>query len=113
MGICENAQGYVKLLDRIKDMILVSGFNVYPTEIDDVLTQHSGIAEAATIGIDCKEAGQKVKVFIVKSDPSLTEADVLDHCKENLTAYKRPKLIEFIDELPKSNIGKILRKDLS
>jgi len=107
-----NEQGYVKLLDRIKDMILVSGFNVYPNEIDDVLTQHPDIAEAATIGVDCDETGQKVKVFIVKGDADLSEADVRAYCKENLTAYKRPKMIEFIDELPKSNVGKILRKDL-
>jgi long-chain acyl-CoA synthetase len=108
-----NAEGYLKIMDRMKDMILVSGFNVYPNEIDDVLSNHPKIVEAAAIGIDDAVQGQVVKVFIVKSDLSLTEDEVKAYCKENFTGYKRPKEIVFIDELPKSNVGKILRKNLS
>ncbi|MGH1427616.1 MAG: AMP-binding protein [Arenicella sp.] len=107
-----NEKGYVKLLDRMKDMILVSGFNVYPNELDDVLSSHPKILEAAVIGIDDDVMGQSVKAFIVKSDDSLTEDEVKAYCKENLTGYKRPREIEFLDELPKSNVGKILRKEL-
>ena len=107
-----NDEGYVKILDRMKDMILVSGFNVYPNEIEDVLSHHTKIVEAAAIGIDDETQGQAVKVFIVKSEPSLTEDEVRRYCKENFTGYKRPKEIEFMDELPKSNVGKILRKEL-
>jgi len=104
--------GFMFLVDRKKDMILVSGFNVYPNELEDVLVSHPGILEAAAIGVPDEECGEKVKVFIVKDDPNLTEEDVIKHCKENLTGYKRPKFIEFRDELPKSNIGKILRREL-
>lgn len=107
-----NDEGFVKILDRMKDMILVSGFNVYPNEIDDVLSAHPKILEAAVIGVDDEVMGETVKAFIVKSDPSLTEEEIKAYCKENLTGYKRPKMIEFMDELPKSNVGKILRKEL-
>ncbi len=105
-------KGYIRLLDRKKDMILVSGFNVFPNEIEDVVNQHVGIVESAAIGIDDRNAGQVVKLFVVKSDDSLTPADISSYCKENLTGYKRPKVIEFMQELPKSNVGKILRKQL-
>lgn len=105
-------KGFIRVLDRKKDMILVSGFNVFPNEIEDVVNQHSGVVESAAIGLEDRNAGQVVKLFVVKSDDSLTEADVLAHCKENLTGYKRPKAIEFMQELPKSNVGKILRKQL-
>ena len=105
-------KGYVKLLDRMKDMILVSGFNVYPNELDDVLSSHPKILEAAVIGVDDDVMGQSVKAFVVKSDDSLTESEIKEYCKENLTGYKRPRDIEFLDELPKSNVGKILRKEL-
>ena len=105
-------KGYVKLLDRKKDMILVSGFNVYPNELDDVLSAHAKISEAAVIGVADDVMGQAVKAFVVKSDESLTVDEIKDYCRENLTGYKRPKYIEFIAELPKSNVGKVLRKEL-
>lgn len=104
--------GFIRLVDRIKDMINVSGFNVYPNEIDDIASQHPGILECAAVGIPSEMSGETVKLFVVKSDPNLTEADVLAHCRENLTAYKVPKAIEFRDELPKTNVGKILRRAL-
>ena len=104
--------GFIRLVDRIKDMINVSGFNVYPNEIDDVASQHQGILECAAVGIPNEVSGETVKLFVVKSDPNLTEADVLAHCRENLTAYKVPKEVEFRDELPKTNVGKILRRAL-
>jgi len=104
--------GFIRLVDRIKDMINVSGFNVYPNEIDDIASQHPGILECAAVGIPNEVSGETVKLFVVKADLSLTEADVLAHCRENLTAYKVPKAIEFRDELPKTNVGKILRRAL-
>lgn len=104
--------GYFKIVDRLKDMILVSGFNVYPNEIEGVLAAHEGILEAGAIGIPDEHSGEVVKVVIVKSDPNLTEEDVIAHCKEELTGYKRPKVIQFVDELPKTNVGKILRREL-
>ncbi|OGG94256.1 MAG: long-chain-fatty-acid--CoA ligase [Candidatus Lambdaproteobacteria bacterium RIFOXYD2_FULL_50_16] len=104
--------GYVRVVDRKKDMILVSGFNVYPNEIEDVVTQLEGVLEAAAIGVPDEKSGELVKIFVVKKDPKLTEADVLAHCRKNLTGYKRPKQIEFIAELPKTNVGKILRRAL-
>ena len=107
-----NDQGYVKLLDRKKDMILVSGFNVFPNELDDVLSSHDQILEAAVVGVDDEVMGQAVKAFIVKANDDLSEDEIRQFCKENLTGYKRPKYIEFMDELPKSNVGKILRKEL-
>lgn len=105
-------QGYLRILDRKKDMILVSGFNVFPNEIEDVVNQHPSIVESAAIGIDDREAGQVVKLFVVSNSENLSESDIKAHCKEHLTGYKRPKQIEFMDELPKSTVGKILRKEL-
>jgi len=111
VGIMDE-HGYVRIVDRLKDMILVSGFNVYPNEIETVLAEHEGILEAGAIGIPDEHSGEVVKVVIVKSDPALTEEDVKAHCKENLTGYKRPKVIQFVEELPKTNVGKILRREL-
>ncbi len=105
-------QGYIRVLDRKKDMILVSGFNVFPNELEDVVNQHPKVTESAAIGIDDRNAGQVVKLFVVPSCQSLTEEDIRAHCKEHLTGYKRPKVVEFMDDLPKSNVGKILRKEL-
>lgn len=107
-----NEQGYFKIIDRKKDMILVSGFNVYPNEIEDVATLHPNIIEAAAIGVIDERSGEKIKLFVVSNDKELTAQDVIDHSRKNLTGYKVPKIIEFRDELPKSNVGKILRKDL-
>ena len=104
--------GYIRIVDRLKDMILVSGFNVFPNEIEDVLAMHPGVLESGAIGIPDEHSGEAVKVVIVKSDPALTEDDIVAHCKENLTGYKRPKVIQFVDELPKTNVGKILRREL-
>ncbi len=112
IAIWVNENGYLKIVDRKKDMILVSGFNVYPNEVEDVLAQHEGILEVAVIGIPDEKSGEAVKAFIVKKDPNLTREDVLEFAKEHLTNYKRPKHIEFVDELPKSNVGKILRRKL-
>jgi len=107
-----NEQGFLKIVDRLKDMILVSGFNVYPNEIEAVLAMMPEILECGAIGVPDEHSGEVVKVVIVKSDPSLTEDQVKAHCKENLTGYKRPKIIQFVDELPKTNVGKILRREL-
>ncbi|GEC34125.1 long-chain fatty acid--CoA ligase [Sinorhizobium fredii USDA 205] len=107
-----NAAGLTKIVDRKKDMILVSGFNVFPNEIEEVVATHPGILECAAIGIADPHSGEAVKLFVVRKDPNLTEEDVKRHCAENLTNYKRPRHVEFRDELPKSNVGKILRKDL-
>ena len=104
--------GYFYIVDRKKDMILVSGFNVYPNEIEDVAVGHEGVLEAAAIGQPDERCGEVVRLFIVPKDPNLTKEDVASWCKEHLTGYKRPKLIEFRDELPKSNVGKILRREL-
>lgn len=105
-------RGYFKIVDRKKDMILVSGFNVYPNEIEDVLAEHPKILESAAIGVPHESSGEAVKVFIVAKDKSLTEREVIDFSRENMTGYKVPKLVEFRDELPKSNVGKILRREL-
>ncbi|MEJ2127955.1 MAG: AMP-binding protein [Woeseiaceae bacterium] len=104
--------GFIFIEDRKKDMILVSGFNVYPNEIENVVVEMDGILEAAAIGIADDRAGEVVKLFAVRTDPNVTEQDVLDYCRENLTNYKRPREIEFRDELPKTNVGKILRRAL-
>jgi long-chain acyl-CoA synthetase len=105
-------EGFVKLVDRKKDMILVSGFNVYPNEIEDVVAGHPGVLEVACIGVPDDKSGEVVKVFVVKKDPALTEKDIIHYCRENLTGYKVPKLVEFRQELPKTNVGKILRRAL-
>ena len=107
-----NDDGYLKIVDRKKDMIIVSGFNVYPNEVEDVIVSHKDIVEAAAIGIPDPKSSEAVKVFVVRSNPSFTEKDVIAFCRENLTAYKVPKIVEFRDELPKTNVGKILRREL-
>ncbi len=107
-----DARGFVKLLDRKKDMIIVSGFKVFPNEVEDVVAQHPGVLEAAVTGVPDARTGQVVKLFVVRRDPTLTEAALRAYCRDNLTGYKIPRLIEFRDSLPKSNIGKILRKEL-
>ena len=107
-----DAQGYVKIVDRKKDMILVSGFNVYPTEIEQVVNLHPSVLECAAIGVPDERSGESVKLFVVKKDPTLSEDDLATYCRDNFTAYKRPRSIEFRDELPKSNVGKILRREL-
>jgi long-chain acyl-CoA synthetase len=107
-----DAKGFVTIVDRKKDMILVSGFNVYPNEIEQVVAMHPGVLECAAIGVSDPHSGEVPKVFVVKKDPNLTEQDVLEHCKKELTGYKRPKYVEFRAELPKTNVGKILRRAL-
>jgi long-chain acyl-CoA synthetase len=93
-------------------MILVSGFNVYPNEIEQVVNLHPGVLECAAIGVPDERSGEAVKLFVIRRDPALAEEDIAAYCRENFTAYKRPKAIEFRDELPKSNVGKILRREL-
>ncbi|GMV30920.1 MAG: long-chain-fatty-acid--CoA ligase [Rhodanobacteraceae bacterium] len=105
-------KGYVYIVDRKKDMILVSGFNVYPNEIEDVVATHPGVLEVAAIGIPDEKSGEAVKIVVVRKDPNLTADDLRQHCKTNLTGYKQPRYIEFRDSLPKSNVGKILRREL-
>ena len=105
-------RGYFRIVDRKKDMILVSGFNVYPNEVEDVVTQMDGILECAAVGIPDEKAGEAVKLVIVKKNPAVTEADVRAYCEANLTGYKRPKVVEFRTELPKTPVGKILRREL-
>ncbi|PKO84307.1 MAG: long-chain-fatty-acid--CoA ligase [Betaproteobacteria bacterium HGW-Betaproteobacteria-11] len=107
-----NEAGFVRIVDRKKDMILVSGFNVYPNEVEDVVAMHPGVLEVAAVGVPDPRSGEAVKVFIVKRDPGLTAEAVIAHCRENLTAYKVPHLVEFRSELPKTNVGKILRRAL-
>ena len=105
-------RGYFRIVDRKKDMILVSGFNVYPNEVEDVVTNMDGILECAAVGIPDEKAGEAVKLVIVKKNPAVTEADVRAYCESNLTGYKRPKVVEFRTELPKTPVGKILRREL-
>jgi len=111
IGIMDE-RGYVRIVDRKKDMILVSGFNVYPTEIEQVVNLHPGVLECAAVGVPDAHSGEAVKLFVVKSDPALDEEDIARWCHENFTGYKRPKYIDFRDDLPKSNVGKILRREL-
>ncbi|MDF1608759.1 long-chain fatty acid--CoA ligase [Hoeflea sp. YIM 152468] len=111
MGIMDEA-GYTKIVDRKKDMILVSGFNVYPNEVEEVAASHPGILEAAAVSVPDETSGEAVKLFVVRKDPNLSEADVKAHCAKGLTNYKRPKIIVFKDDLPKTNVGKILRREL-
>ncbi|ATE59285.1 long-chain-fatty-acid--CoA ligase [Thauera sinica] len=105
-------QGFIRIVDRKKDMILVSGFNVYPNEVEDVVASHPGVLEVAAVGVPDERSGEAVKVFIVRKDPALTEQQIIAHCRENLTAYKVPHRVEFRSELPKTNVGKILRRAL-
>ncbi|MFS2006094.1 long-chain fatty acid--CoA ligase [Duganella sp. CT11-25] len=111
VGIMDQ-RGYTKIVDRKKDMIIVSGFNVYPNEVEGVVAAHPGVLEVACIGVPDKNSGEAVKLFVVRKDPNLTAEQILDFCKHELTAYKKPKYIEFRDELPKTNVGKILRRQL-
>ena len=105
-------KGQTKIVDRKKDMILVSGFNVYPNEIEGVVASHPGVLEVAAIGVPDPHSGEVVKIFVVRKDPTLSEQQLMDFCKEQLAGYKRPKYVEFRDELPKTNVGKILRREL-
>lgn len=111
IGIMDE-RGFFKIVDRKKDMVLVSGFNVYPNEVEDVVAQLPGVMECAVVGVADDKSGEAVKLVIVKKDPSLTEAQVREFCKENLTGYKQPKIVEFRTELPKTPVGKILRREL-
>jgi long-chain acyl-CoA synthetase len=111
VGIMDD-NGYVKIVDRKKDMILVSGFNVYPNELEAVIAAHPGVLECAVVGVPDEHSGEAVKVFVVRKDANLTAEQLMDYCKRELTGYKKPKYIEFRDELPKTNVGKILRRVL-
>jgi acyl-CoA synthetase (AMP-forming)/AMP-acid ligase II len=111
VGIMDD-RGFTRIVDRKKDMILVSGFNVFPSELENVISLCPGVLECAVIGIEDAKQGEAVKVFVVRNDPTLNEEDVARFCHDNLTGYKRPKHIEFRDDLPKSNVGKILRRAL-
>lgn len=105
-------EGYITIVDRLKDMIIVSGFNVYPNELEQVLTTHQDVSQCAAVGVPDDKAGEVVKMFIVRSNSSLTESHVIEFCKKNMAGYKVPKVIEFRDSLPMTNVGKVLRKDL-
>jgi long-chain acyl-CoA synthetase len=111
IGIMDK-RGYTKIVDRKKDMILVSGFNVFPSELENVISLCPGVIECAAIGVPDEKQGEAIKVFVVKNDPTLSEEDVAKYCRQNLTGYKLPKYVEFRDDLPKSNVGKILRREL-
>ena len=105
-------RGYFKIVDRKKDMVLVSGFNVYPNEVEDVVARMPGVLECAVVGVPDEKTGEAVKLVIVKRDPALTEEQVREYCHANLTGYKRPRVIEFRTDLPKTPVGKILRREL-
>jgi AMP-dependent synthetase/ligase len=105
-------RGYLRLLDRQKDMILVSGFNVYCNEVEDVVCSHPGVKECAAVGVQDEHAGQAVKIFVVRADRTLTCEALLAYCRERLTGYKRPRIVAFVKSLPKSNVGKVLRRPL-
>ena len=105
-------KGFLKLVDRLKDMILVSGFNVYPNEIEEVVMMHADVLEVAAVGQLDAGSGESVKIFVVKKNATLTEESLLRHCRENLTGYKIPRQVVFLNDIPKSNVGKILRRDL-
>ncbi|MED5522718.1 MAG: long-chain-fatty-acid--CoA ligase, partial [Pseudomonadota bacterium] len=105
-------EGYFYIVDRKKDMILVSGFNVFPNEIEEVAAMHENIVEAAAVGVPHEVSGEVVKLFVVRNSDSLTEKDVIAHCRNHLTGYKVPKQVVFKDDLPKTNVGKILRREL-
>ena len=111
IGVMDD-KGFIRIVDRKKDMILVSGFNVYPNEVEQVVATHPGVVECAAIGVPDEHSGEVVKVFVVRKDPALTEHDIQEYCKTELTGYKRPKYVEFRNELPKTNVGKILRRAL-
>ncbi len=105
-------KGYLKIVDRIKDMILVSGFNVYPNEIEEVATSHPGISEAAVVGVPDKKTGEAVMLFAIRKDQSVTEEELRKYCKGKLAGYKKPQFVEFRDDLPRTNVGKVLRREL-
>lgn len=107
-----DARGYIKIVDRKKDMIVVSGFKVFPNEIEAVVALHPGVMECAAVGIPDEKSGEAVMLFVVKKDPGLTREALAAHCARELTGYKRPRVIEFRDGLPKTNVGKILRREL-
>ena len=107
-----DSEGFIKIVDRKKEMINVSGMKVFPNEVEDVIAKLDGVLEVGVIGVPHKTSGEVVKAFIVKKDKSLSEEEIAKHCREHLVAYKMPKHIEFREELPKSNVGKILRKEL-
>ncbi|MFT3802187.1 MAG: long-chain-fatty-acid--CoA ligase [Burkholderiaceae bacterium] len=111
IGIMDE-RGYVRIVDRKKDMILVSGFNVYPNEVEDVVASHPGVLECAAVGVPDEHSGEVVKIYVVRKDPALTEKELAAYCAANLTGYKKPRYIEFRDDLPKSTVGKILRREL-
>jgi acyl-CoA synthetase (AMP-forming)/AMP-acid ligase II len=111
IGIMDT-QGFTRIVDRKKDMILVSGFNVFPNELENVISMCPGVIECAAVGIPDDKQGEAIKVFVVRSDVTLTEDDIDRYCRQNLTGYKQPKYIEFRDELPKTNVGKVLRREL-
>ena len=105
-------EGFLYIVDRKKDMILVSGFNVFPNEIENVVASHPKVLEVAAVGVPDEKSGEVVKIFVVKKDNSLDKDEIIAYCKENLTGYKIPKHVEFRDDLPKTNVGKILRREL-
>ena len=105
-------KGFVFLVDRKKDMILVSGFNVYPNEVEEAVAMHPGVMDVAAIGVADEHSGEAVKIFVVRKDPRVTEKELIDHCRKQLTGYKVPKHVEFRDDLPRTNVGKILRRAL-
>jgi len=111
MGYMDPA-GYVFLVDRKKDMILVSGFNVYPNEVEEAVATHPGVMDVAAVGVADEKSGEAVKIFVVRKDPNLTEAALIEHCRTVLTGYKVPRHVEFRDDLPRTNVGKILRRAL-
>jgi long-chain acyl-CoA synthetase len=104
--------GQVTIVDRIKDMILVSGFNVYPNEVEDILVTHPGVLEAAVVGLPDEQSGELVAAYVVRKDPALTVEELRGFCRERLTPYKIPRRIEFRDSVPKTNVGKVLRRAL-
>ena len=104
--------GFIRICDRVKDMILVSGFNVYPNEVESVVYTHPDVVECAVVGVPDEKSGEAVKLFVVSSNPALDESSLRSYCREQLTAYKVPRFVEFRQELPKSNIGKVLRREL-
>jgi len=109
---CMDENGFFSIVDRKKDMIIVSGFNVFPNEIEEVVMMHDGVVEVAAVGVPDEVCGEKVKIFVVLKDENVTEDELVAHCREHLTSYKVPKLVEFKDDLPKTNVGKILRREL-
>ena len=111
IGVMDD-KGYFKIVDRKKDMVIVSGFNVYPNEVEDVVAQLAGVMECAVVGVPDDKTGEAVKLVVVKKDPALTEDAVREHCRANLTGYKQPRVIEFRADLPKTPVGKILRREL-